>query len=91
MDEPLAYLTVYYTRIADYISPNQASFIGVLVAALSARFIAREELQYRQFGVLLFAVRIIINNIDKILELSTQLERLVRLSVKIIITDRRFD
>ena len=52
---------MFYTRIADYISPNQASFIGVLVAALSARFIAREELQYRQFGVLLFAVRIILS------------------------------
>ena len=43
-------------NIAKYISPNGMSYIGVAVAAISARFIAKEELKYRQFGVLLFAV-----------------------------------
>ena len=45
------------TNVASYISPNAASIIGVLVAAVAARFFAREELKYRQFGVLLFKVR----------------------------------
>ena len=58
IDEPLAYLTVYYTRIADYFSPNAISLIGVLVAAIAAKFFAKEELKYRQFGVLLFKVGI---------------------------------
>ena len=56
VDEPLAYLTVYYTRVADYFSPNAISLIGVLVAAIAAKFFAREELKYRQFVVLLFKV-----------------------------------
>ena len=56
IDEPLAYLTVYYTRVADYFSPNAISLIGVLVAAIAAKFFAKEELKYRQFGVLLFKV-----------------------------------
>ena len=46
-----------YTRVSDFISPNAMSLIGVAVAALSARFLAREELKYRQLGVLVFAVR----------------------------------
>ena len=45
------------TNVASYISPNAASIIGVLVAAVAARFFAREELKYRQFGVLLFKAR----------------------------------
>ena len=56
IDEPLAYLTVCYTRVADYFSPNSVSLIGVLVAAIAAKFFAKEELKYRQFGVLLFKV-----------------------------------
>ena len=32
------------------------SLLGVLVAALSAKFIVKEDLKYRQFGVVLFAV-----------------------------------
>ena len=51
LDEPLAYLTVTYTRVSDFISPNAMSLIGVAVAAISARFLAREELKYRQLGV----------------------------------------
>ena len=51
LDEPLAYLTVTYTRVSDFISPDAMSMIGVAVAAVSARFIAREELKYRQLGV----------------------------------------
>ena len=46
------------TNVASYISPNAASITGVLVAAVAARFFAREELKYRQFGVLLFKVDI---------------------------------
>ena len=57
IDEPLAYLTVYYTNIASYISPTGMSLIGVFVAAISARFMVKEELKYRQVGVVLFAVR----------------------------------
>ena len=45
------------TNVASYISPNAASITGVLVAAVAARFFAREELKYRQLGVLLFKVR----------------------------------
>lgn len=56
IDEPLAYLTVYHTRIAAYVSPNMMSFIGVIFGALAARFFIKEDLKYRQFGVLLFAV-----------------------------------
>ena len=56
IDEPLAYLTVYHTRVAHYVSPNGMSFIGVLFGALAARFFIKEDLKYRQFGVLLFAV-----------------------------------
>ena len=56
IDEPLAYLTVCYTRVADYFSPNSVSLIGVLVAAIAAKFFSKEELKYRQFGVLLFKV-----------------------------------
>lgn len=62
LDEPLAYLTVYYTNVAFYISPNGMSFIGVIVAALSARFLMKDDLRYRQFGVLLFAVSFNINH-----------------------------
>ena len=40
-----------YTRVSDFISPNAMSLIGVAVAAISARFLAREELKYRQLGV----------------------------------------
>ena len=57
IDEPLAYLTVYYTNVATYISPNAISFIGVFVAAVAARFFVKEELKYRQFGVFLFKVK----------------------------------
>ena len=57
IDEPLAYLTVYYTNVATYISPNAMSFIGVFVAAVAARFFVKEELKYRQFGVFLFKVK----------------------------------
>ena len=56
IDEPLAYLTVYYTRVAEYFSPNAVSLLGVLVAAIAAKFFVNEELKYRQFGVLLFKV-----------------------------------
>ena len=56
IDEPLAYLTVYYTNVATYISPNAMSLIGVFVAAVAARFFVKEELKYRQFGVFLFKV-----------------------------------
>lgn len=56
IDEPLAYLTVYYTRVAEYFSPNAVSLLGVLVAAIAAKFFVKEELKYRQFGVLLFKV-----------------------------------
>ena len=56
IDEPLAYLTVYHTRVAEYISPNGMSFIGVIFGALAARFFIKEDLKYRQFGVFLFAV-----------------------------------
>ena len=40
-----------YTRVSDFISLDAMSLIGVAVAAVSARFIAREELKYRQLGV----------------------------------------
>ena len=53
------------TNVASYISPNAASIIGVLVAAVAARFFAREELKYRQFGVLLFKVDILKNNVSQ--------------------------
>ena len=56
IDEPLAYLTVYYTRVAEYFSANAVSLLGVLVAAIAAKFFVNEELKYRQFGVLLFKV-----------------------------------
>ena len=56
IDEPLAYLTVYHTRVAEYFSPNAVSLLGVLVAAIAAKFFVNEELKYRQFGVLLFKV-----------------------------------
>ena len=58
------------TNVASYISPNAASIIGVLVAAVAARFFAREELKYRQFGVLLFKVGITI--MSTLLESVTQ-------------------
>ena len=64
LDEPLAYLTVTYTRVSDFISPNAMSLVGVAVAAVSARFLAREELKYRQLGVLVFAVRDYIDALD---------------------------
>ena len=64
LDEPLAYLTVTYTRVSDFISPNAMSLIGVAVAAVSARFLAREELKVRQLGVLVFAVRDYIDALD---------------------------
>ena len=63
IDEPLAYLTVYYTRIAAYVSPNGMSFIGVMFGAAAAKFFVKEELKYRQFGVLLFAVSSLSRNI----------------------------
>ena len=53
------------TNVASYISPNAASIIGVLVAAVAARFFAREELKYRQFGVLLFKVDILKNSVSQ--------------------------
>ena len=37
-------------------SPNAASLCGVAVAALAARFFVKEDLRYRQLGVLLFKV-----------------------------------
>ena len=58
IDEPLAYLTVHYTRIAEFVSPNGMSFIGVIFGAMAARFFVKEELKYRHFGVLLFVVSI---------------------------------
>ena len=57
IDEPLAYLTVHYTKISYYISPNAMSLCGVAVAVLAARLFVKEDLRYRQFGVLLFKVR----------------------------------
>eukprot|EP00092_Neocalanus_flemingeri_P034761 GFUD01037829.1.p1 GENE.GFUD01037829.1~~GFUD01037829.1.p1 ORF type:complete len:361 (-),score=72.17 GFUD01037829.1:68-1150(-) len=64
LDEPLAYLTVYYTSISTYISPNAMSLIGVGFAALAAHFFVKEELRYRQFGVLLFMIRDYIDALD---------------------------
>ena len=58
IDEPLTYLTVHYSSIASYISPNAMSLIGVGLAAFAARFFVKDGLRYRQFGVLLFKVRI---------------------------------
>ena len=56
IDEPLAYLTVHYSKKASYMSPNAVSLIGVGFAALAAKFFVKDELRYRQFGVLLFKV-----------------------------------
>jgi len=64
IDEPLAYLTVHYTNIAHYVSPNAMSLIGVIVAAFAAKFFVKEELRCRQFGVLLFKVRDYIDGLD---------------------------
>jgi len=64
IDEPLAYLTVYYTNIASYISPNAMSLIGVAFAVFAARFFVKDELRYRQFGVLLFKIRDYIDGLD---------------------------
>ena len=64
LDEPLAYLTVTYTPVSDFISPNVMSLIGVGVAAVSAKFLSNEELKYRQLGVLVFAVRDYIDALD---------------------------
>ena len=64
LDEPLAYLTVTYTRVSDFISPNVMSMIGVGVAAVSAKFLSHKELKYRQLGVLVFAVRDYIDALD---------------------------
>ena len=64
IDEPLAYLTVHYTRLASWFSPDAMSLLGVVVAAISARFMVQEELRYRQLGVLLFSVRDYIDALD---------------------------
>jgi len=64
VDEPLAYLTVHLSSIADYISPNAVSFIGVAVAACSARFMVHPDSHYRNLGVLLFKVRDYIDGLD---------------------------
>jgi len=64
IDEPLAYLTVHYTAIASYISPNAMSLIGVGVAAFAAKFFVKDELRYRQFGVFLFKIRDYIDGLD---------------------------
>ena len=48
---------MYYTTISEYMSPNAVSLCGVAVAALAARFFVKEDLRFRQFGVLLFKVR----------------------------------
>jgi len=64
IDEPLSYLTVHYTSISEYISPNAMSLCGVAVAALAARFFVKEELRYRQAGVLLFKIRDYIDGLD---------------------------
>ena len=53
-----------YTRVSDFISPNVMSLIGVVVAAVSAKFLSHEELKYRQLGVLVFAVRDYIDALD---------------------------
>ena len=47
---------MYYTAISEFISPNAVSLCGVAVAALAARFFVKEDLRYRQLGVLLFKV-----------------------------------
>jgi len=64
IDEPLAYLTVHYTRLATWFSPDAMSLLGVAVAAISARFMMQEELRCRQLGVLLFSVRDYIDALD---------------------------
>jgi hypothetical protein len=37
IDEPLGYYTVLKTKVAQVLSPNTVSFLGVLVALLSAK------------------------------------------------------
>jgi len=64
VDEPLGYFTVKNTAIAEYISPNAASLIGVGVAIVSARLMANPEIKYRHLGVLLFKVRDYIDGLD---------------------------
>jgi len=64
VDEPLGYFTVKNTAIAEYISPNAASLIGVGVALVSARLMANPEIKYRHLGVLLFKVRDYIDGLD---------------------------
>jgi len=64
VDEPLAYLTVHHTRIAEYMSPNQMSYLGVIVALVSAKFLAHSDIRYRHLGVLLFKVRDYIDGLD---------------------------
>jgi len=64
VDEPLAYLAVKNSDIAEYISPNAASLIGVGVAMVSARLMVHTEIKYRHLGVLLFKVRDYIDGLD---------------------------
>lgn len=64
VDEPLAYFTVYHSRISDFVSPNAVSFLGVAIAAVSARFLAHSDIKYRHLGVLLFKVRDYMDGLD---------------------------
>jgi len=64
IDEPLSYTIIRNTNVAQVISPNVASLLGVLVAAISARFLVSDNLKFRQLGVLLFKVRDLIDGLD---------------------------
>ena len=64
IEEPLSYLIVRCSNLAAIISPNAMSLLDVVVAMFSAKFIMSDSLKCRQFGVILFKVRDLIDALD---------------------------
>lgn len=64
IDTPLGFWTVEYTNIAQWISANGVSVVGVLFAACAAKMFLSDSLKVRQLGVLMFKVRDFMDSLD---------------------------
>ncbi|TRY76889.1 hypothetical protein TCAL_09230 [Tigriopus californicus] len=64
IDTPLGFWTVEYTNIAQWISANGVSIVGVFFAACAAKMFLSDSLKVRQLGVLMFKIRDFMDSLD---------------------------
>jgi len=64
VEETFGHWVVSVTSLADSVTPNLVSLMGVACATLSARMLAADSLRVRQLGVLVYKVRDFLDSVD---------------------------